>query len=164
MLNSATLCGFRCFGMSKVLIISGAEFVAGAAFSQGHLQISFQRRTAYADTWVGRQIDRWIRYVRVVRKVLVLSYEREDLLVSASTSAKVPRRGFAKVHISFSAKVLCNGGLLTGSWSEEPCVFAGSARRMTKVGRSMRSLRVAARIRRCKSRSQLLGVLKLGTS
>ena len=36
-------------------------------------------------------------------------------------------KGVAKVNC-FSAKVLC--GLLKGSWSDEPCVFTGSARRM----------------------------------
>ena len=47
--------------------------------------------------------------VRVVRQVLVSSYEGEDLLVLALASPKV----------------LCKGGLLTGSWSDEPCVFSG---------------------------------------
>ena len=65
--------------------------------------------------------------MRVVRKVLVLSYEGEDLLVLALTFAKVPRRGSRKFCF-VSAKVLC--GLLTGSWSDELCVFTGSARRV----------------------------------
>ena len=65
--------------------------------------------------------------MRVVRKVLVLSYEGEDLLVLALTSAKVPQRGSRKV---IFAKVLCKGGLLTGSWSDELCVFTSSAARM----------------------------------
>ena len=38
-------------------------------------------------------------------------------------------KGVAKVNFLF-AKVLCRGGLLTGSWSDEPCVFSGSAARM----------------------------------
>ena len=63
-------------------------------------------------------------------KVLVLSYEGEDLLVLALTSAKVPRRGSRKL-IFHSRKFLCKGaGLLTGRWSDEPCVFTGSAGRM----------------------------------
>ena len=55
-------------------------------------------------------------------------------------------KGVAKVNVLF-AKVLCKGGLLTGSWSDESCVFTGSARAeclQTKVGRGMRSLSVAA--------------------
>ena len=67
-----------------------------------------------------------MEYLRVVRKVVVFSYEGEDLLVLALTFAKVPRRGSRKLF--FSAKVFC--GLQTGSWSDEPCVFTGSARRM----------------------------------
>ena len=65
--------------------------------------------------------------MRVVRKVVVVSYKGDDLLVLALTFAKVPRRGSRKLFV-FSAKVLC--GLLTGSWSDEPCVSTGSARRM----------------------------------
>ena len=42
-------------------------------------------------------------YMRVVRKVLVLSYEGEDLLVE----------GGRESYFLF-AKVLCKGGLLTG--------------------------------------------------
>ena len=67
-------------------------------------------------------------YLRVVRKVLVLSYEGEDLLALALSESSA--KGVAKVIFLF-AKVLCKcAGLLTGSWSDEPCVFTGSAGRM----------------------------------
>ena len=39
------------------------------------------------------QLTHSFAHMRVVRRVLVLSYEGEDLLVLALTSAKVPRRG-----------------------------------------------------------------------
>ena len=48
--------------------------------------------------------------MRVVRKVLVWSYEREDLLVLALTSAKVPRRGSRKLFFfpqKFCVRVAC---------------------------------------------------------
>ena len=65
--------------------------------------------------------------MRVVRKVVVVSYEGDDLLVLGLTFES-SAKGVAKVNVFFSAKVLC--GLLTGSWSDEPCVSTGSARRM----------------------------------
>ena len=48
-------------------------------------------------------------HVRVVRKVLVLSYEGEDLLILALTSAKVPRRGSGKCF--FVSRKFCVGWL-----------------------------------------------------
>ena len=95
-------------------------------------------------------------------KVLVLSYEREDLLVLALTSANVPRRGSRKFNCLF-AKVLCKGGLLTGSWSDESCVFTGSAHAeclQTKVGR-VSPQNTPLQKQPPASRHQLVGVLKL---
>ena len=44
-------------------------------------------------------------HMRVVRKVLVLSYEGENVLVLALTSAKVPRRGLRK--LIFYLRMFC---------------------------------------------------------
>ena len=91
--------------------------------------------------------------MRVVRKVLVLSYEGEDLLVLALTSAKVPRRGSRKFFFprKFCVRVACKqeAGVMNH-------VYLPAARPecSTKVGRGMRGLRVAARTRRSKSNPQ----------
>ena len=92
-------------------------------------------------------------YMRVVRKVVVFSYEGEDLLVLALTFAKVPRRGSRKL-FCFPRKffVACKQEAGVMNHVYLPAVRAECPQ--TKVGRRMRSLRVAARIRRCNSNPQ----------
>ena len=90
--------------------------------------------------------------MRVVRRVLVLSYEGEYLLVLALTSAKVPRRGSRK--LLFSAKVLCKGEQEAGVMNHVYLPAVRAECPQTTVGRRMRSPRVAARIRRCKRNPQ----------
>ena len=84
--------------------------------------------------------------MRAVRKVLVLRYDGEDLLVLALTSRT--RRAPRKL---VSRKVLCKGGLPTGSWNDQPRAFAGRAR----------CRRECVATQATPSRNQLVGVLKL---
>ena len=58
-----------------------------------------------------------------IEEIRTKSVRRIGLCVDLRESSA---KGVAKV--IFSAKVLC--GLLTGSWSDESCVFTGSARRV----------------------------------
>ena len=85
----------------------------------------------------------------------------------ALTSAKVPRRGSRKLIVysrKFCVRVACQQEAGVMNHVYLPAVRAECPQ--TKVGRGMRSLRVAARIRRCKSnpparRNRFVGVLKL---